>query len=237
MILQVNLRERLSGNNIMSEDEGIFREVDEAVRNEKFQQLWDAVGQYIIWLTIGLIALTIAYVFWNNYVESKQEAMTDSLYEAVKLAEAGNNTQALEIIKTLNTSGSVSFETLSKIWLVKLTYAMGNETKATELAREFSKDSDMPKPYREWFHIYLTGDASHNHNADSNSFYYFTEIEQQALTLIEEKKLQEASALYDQIANDAQAPTTMRQRASTILKNYLPEPLSKTNVKVDVSAE
>ncbi len=220
----------------MSEDEGIFREVDEAVRNEKFQQLWDAVGKYVIWLTGAVIILTIVYVLWNNHVESKQEDMTFALYEAVKLAEKGNNAQALKIIEELSESGSVPFETLSKIWLVKLKYNMGDEKTARELAEDFSKDSTMPKPYREWFHIYLSGNTIADEKTSGNSFYRFTEMEQRALQLIKDNKLQEAASIYSRIANDAEAPPTMRQRASTILQNYLPESAEQKNVTSEKDA-
>jgi hypothetical protein len=219
----------------MSEDDGIYREVDEAVRHDKLQALWGKIGSYVVWLTVGVIALTIAYVAWTHYLDAKKEKMTLSFYDAVDLVKDGNVEQARALFQTLSTSGNASFEALSKIWLIKLHQKDGDPESVRELALEFSKDTNMPKHYREWFHIYLNGNHHKGDLASDSSFYRFTEMEQQALFFIKENKLAEAAQIYHEIANQADVPPSMRQRAEMILKDFLPALPDSTTKKEAVT--
>ena len=104
----------------MTEDEGIFREVDEAVRNDNLKVLWNRAGRYIVWLAVAVLFLTIVYVAWTSYLDNLKEQRTMSFYKAVMLAEQGSTTEAMKIFGELSTSQDTSFETLSKIWIIKL---------------------------------------------------------------------------------------------------------------------
>jgi hypothetical protein len=64
----------------------IFREVEEDIRRDRLQQLWDKYGIYVIALVVGIIALTSAVVGWRAYTTS--EAEQASLAFATAVAEA-----------------------------------------------------------------------------------------------------------------------------------------------------
>ncbi len=64
----------------------IFREVEEDIRRDRLQQLWDKYGIYVIALVVGIIALTSAVVGWRAYTTSQAEQA--SLAFATAVAEA-----------------------------------------------------------------------------------------------------------------------------------------------------
>ena len=51
----------------------IFREVEEDIRRDRLQQLWDKYGIYLIGLVVGIIALTSLVVGWRAYTQSQAE--------------------------------------------------------------------------------------------------------------------------------------------------------------------
>jgi len=64
----------------------IFREVEEDIRRDRLQKLWDTYGIYFIALVVGIIAVTSAVVGWGAYKTSQAEQA--SLAFATAVAEA-----------------------------------------------------------------------------------------------------------------------------------------------------
>jgi len=62
----------------------IFREVDDDLRRDSAQQLWDKYGIYLIALAVGIIAVTSAVVGWNSY----QRSIAEQAAQAFITAEA-----------------------------------------------------------------------------------------------------------------------------------------------------
>ncbi len=61
----------------------IFREVEEDIRRDRLQQLWDKYGIYLIGLVIGIIALTSLIVGWRAYTTSQAEEASKAFSTAV----------------------------------------------------------------------------------------------------------------------------------------------------------
>ena len=64
----------------------IFREVEEDIRRDRLQKLWDNYGIYVIALVVGIVALPSAIVGWRAYPTSQAEQA--SLAFAAAVAEA-----------------------------------------------------------------------------------------------------------------------------------------------------
>jgi len=64
----------------------IFREVEEDIRRDRLQQLWDKYGIYLISIVVGIIALTSLIVGWRAYTQSQAEDASKAF--AIAVAEA-----------------------------------------------------------------------------------------------------------------------------------------------------
>lgn len=74
----------------------IFREVEEDIRRDRLQQLWDKYGIYLIGLVVGIIALTSLVVGWRAYTQSQAEEASKAFALAVAgAAQEGADAPAL----------------------------------------------------------------------------------------------------------------------------------------------
>jgi len=72
----------------------IFREVEEDVRRERFEQLWKQYGDYIV-AGVALIVIAIAgYELWQRYEQNQRLKASETLIAAQELADTGNLNQA-----------------------------------------------------------------------------------------------------------------------------------------------
>jgi len=92
----------------------IFREVDEEVRRERLQQLWDRHGNLIVALALLIV---IAVGGWRGYDwwENRKAAESGAAFEAaVALGESGKQAEAQEAFSKLAKEGSSGYRTLAR---------------------------------------------------------------------------------------------------------------------------
>lgn len=66
----------------------IFREVDEDIRREKYQHLWDRYGVFLIGTAVAIVVVAAAIVGWRAYQLSEAEDASASYNQALRDAEA-----------------------------------------------------------------------------------------------------------------------------------------------------
>jgi hypothetical protein len=72
----------------------IFREVEEEVRRERFEQIWKQYGDYIIALFSLLIIAIAGYELWQRYEANQRLKASETLIAAQQLADTGDFTRA-----------------------------------------------------------------------------------------------------------------------------------------------
>ena len=105
----------------------IFNEVDEEIRREQLNKLWQRYGTYIIALCVLVVAGVGA---WRGYEwwQAKQAAQAGAAFEqAVTLAEAGKHQEAEAAFAKIASDGTASYRVLARL------------RDAAELARTDSK--------------------------------------------------------------------------------------------------
>jgi hypothetical protein len=92
----------------------IFSEVDEEVRRERLQKLWDQYGYYLI---AACVLLVVAVGGWRTYEwwEAKKAGEAGSAFQAaVTLASDGKNKEAEEAFAKVAATGTPSYRMLAK---------------------------------------------------------------------------------------------------------------------------
>jgi len=113
----------------------IFHEVDEEVRRERLQQLWDRYSIYVIALAVLIIAAIGA---WRGYEywEAKKAATAGAAFEsALSLSEAGKHAEAEAAFAKVAAESPAGYRTLARL------------RAAAELAQ--TKRADAVKAYDE----------------------------------------------------------------------------------------
>jgi hypothetical protein len=93
----------------------IFQEVDEEVRRERLNKLWQRYGYYII---AACLLVVVAVGAWRGYEwwETKKAAGAGAAFEqAVILAEAGKHQEAEAAFAKLATDGTAGYRLLARL--------------------------------------------------------------------------------------------------------------------------
>jgi len=92
----------------------IFREVDEDVRRERLQQLWDRHSNLIVAAAL-LVVLAVGGWRGYEYWENQKAAESGAAFEAaVALAEAGKQAEARAEFGKVAKEGSSGYRTLAR---------------------------------------------------------------------------------------------------------------------------
>ncbi len=198
-------------------DDGLIREVDEAMRRDRVQGFFNHFGRYIVAITLLILVTTVAVVSWQSSMESAREARTLQLYEAIRMVEEGKSYQARELFETLADSETDNVTMLADLWQIKLKHMAGKPEEAEAMAREAHERYGSAIPYADWLTLYLAAEDT----ASMNNVFRLTNMERRAVAHLEKNELTEAAALYDVIAQDSETPPTMTERATLLLTTRL----------------
>jgi hypothetical protein len=93
----------------------IFREVDEEVRREQLQKLWDRYQSYVV-AVIALILIGVAGWRGYEYWQDKLAAAAGSAFEAaVNLANEGKHAEAEAAFGKVAVEGTASYRVLARV--------------------------------------------------------------------------------------------------------------------------
>jgi hypothetical protein len=93
----------------------IFQEVDEEVRRERLNKLWQRYGSFVI---AGCILVVAAVGAWRGYEwwEAKKAGESGAAFEnAIVLAEAGKHQEAEAAFAKLAADGTAGYRTLARL--------------------------------------------------------------------------------------------------------------------------
>ena len=125
-------------------DDSLFREVDEAVRQDQLKTLWDKYG---VWVLLGAIALVagVAGVNGWTYWQARQSAEAGANFaDALILEEQGKVPEASEALGLLAQDGPGYYPYLARLQLAAASAKAGDKQAAIaayeKLAEELSGD-------------------------------------------------------------------------------------------------
>lgn len=121
-------------------DQSFIREVDEAVRQERYKALWDRYGLYVVGLAVALIVGVAAYNIWTYVKDSQAEAAGDEFVNALSFANANDQSKATKTFDSLAKSGPSGYRVLSQFQLASSQAKAGETDKAVAAYEALAKD-------------------------------------------------------------------------------------------------
>lgn len=122
----------------------IFREVDEDVRQERYEKLWKAYGKYLLGLAAAIILATAGYVWWQDYQRSQREDAGSRFEAALDLARKDSNAEAAAAFVQLSGQTNAGYKVLSLFQAAGAKFAAGDAAGAVALYDQIASDSDTP---------------------------------------------------------------------------------------------
>lgn len=79
--------------------DSLIREIDGAVKADKWRDLWQQFGKTMVWITSAILLLTIGYVWFDGMRENYQQNITSSILTAQNALVEENPNKAIRVLE------------------------------------------------------------------------------------------------------------------------------------------
>lgn len=214
-------------------DESLFREVDEEVRHEQLQKLWEKYGIYVISACLGVIFAVGGIKGWQAYQQSVAESAGDEYIRAIALIDKDDVAGSEQILSDLASNGPTGYAALANFQMAAALAAKGDARAAIQAYDKISGDDGLDDMLRNLARIRAgllavetesmqqvetrLGDLDTRDNPWRNAAR-----EIMALSAYKAGDIARADRLYTEIVGDLSAPQGLRERAQVMLSLLQP---------------
>jgi len=213
-----------------TEDDILFKEIDDELRQDQAHKLWRAYGKYVIGATLALVIGVAGYQGWNKYQLSARLADSKKFAAATELVEAKKFDAAFKAFAALSDSGGQGYQLLARFNQARLLADKGEAGNAATAYRVLADDPGVAPLYRglatvlgalQELNIAGTDWAALEKRlqpliADSSPWRYSAR-EVSGLLAKRSGDIDKAKKLFSGLAGDRKAPRGIRNRAQEMV--------------------
>jgi len=200
----------------------LFKEIEDDIKQEKFEKLWRSFGRVMVWASIGLVVVTVGFVLWQNNSQNAAEAKTAQLLRGIDRLQIEDYKGAAPIFSALTDEDNSPYYAIAMLRKAQAQELSGDKEGAEKTYAVLAKhDGDLAEIAK------LKGKID---NVAPNSPFYYSLLEYKAWQLLGEGKKADAAENFKNLANDEKTPKTIAERAGEVLRTIAPE---KQNEKSD----
>lgn len=209
-------------------DDNVFREVDEELRRERLEKLWEKYGTIVIG-AIALFILGVAgSIWWQNQQVSKRQAAGDQFIQALRDVAKADTDKADEKFKALIESSPKGYEIMSRLHLASNLAAKGQTGEAEILYKKVTLNPSADKILRDYAKLNLAILKLENatYEETSKALSEFTKTgaiwqntanEVVALAAFKEGKFDTAKTKFSDILTNKSTPSALKRRAQIMM--------------------
>ncbi len=208
--------------------DGLFREIDEELRQEHYAKLWKKYGTYVLGAALALVVGVAGFQGWRNYDVSTRTAEGMRFAEAQRLMRSDQNEAAARAFASLAAEANAGYALLARFQDAALLVGQSDRAGAITAYRELAEDTGIDALYRDLalvlgaLHEIDTGDRADlgqriaRLTADDNPWRYSA---REIIAVLAQRggDAGKARELYSGLANDVAAPSGIRARAQEML--------------------
>jgi hypothetical protein len=225
----------------MNDRDSFLREVDEAVRQERYKQLWDKYGVYALGVAVLLVAGVAGYKGWTYWQEKQAQAAGTKFTQALLMEDGPEAAKARELLTELANKGPEGYRVLARFQLAASEAKAGESDKAVADYDALATDPNVDSILKD--HATLQAAALRLDNADyaemerrlkglidSDSAWRFSARELLGLSAYRLNNMREAERQFSELLGDEKTPQNLRERADMMLELIVgaPQALSTT---------
>ncbi len=208
----------------MTDRDTFLREVNEAVRHDRYKRLWDRYGIYVLGVAVLIVAGVAGHKAWT-YWQERQAAEAGAKYtEALRLEDGPDAAEAREMLTALAETGPQGYRTLARFQLAAAEAKAGEIDKAVASYDALAKDSGIDPILRGNAVIQAAGlrldkaDYAEMEQRlkgliDTNSAWKFSARELLGLSAYRLNDMREAERQFSALVGDQGTPPNLRERA------------------------
>jgi hypothetical protein len=205
----------------------IFREIDEDLRRDRMVKLWQRYGRFVIGAAVLIVVATAAVVAWRDWQRRQDEALGLQYAQATALAQT-DAAKAVNEFGKLAADGGTGYATLARLEAAVLKTKGSDKAGGLAALQTIAADGGVEQPYRNLAAIlaafYGVDDeptaefVSRLQPLTSvQSPWRFSALELTALSQLKSGDKPAALKSYQQLADDLEAPQSLRARATEIV--------------------
>ncbi|CAO3420213.1 tetratricopeptide repeat protein [Azospirillum argentinense] len=208
----------------------IFREVDEDLRRDRMERVFKRYGGIMLAAALAVVAATGGTVAWRNWQQSQKQNETTALAAALSQASQGPD-KGVEALAAFAGKADPGMAALAQLNAAALLAREGKTAEAVAVYDKLSGTAGASAVYRELaallsvMHQLESGDPAQLQarlqplTADANP-WRFSAREMSAVLAARAGDKERARTLFQQLADDSQAPAGVRSRAADLATLY-----------------
>jgi hypothetical protein len=231
------MRSRGGGNS----DEFI-REVDEAVRQDRWMAIWKQYGAYIIGAALAVVVGVAAGTGWRTYQENQLAANARRLADATALLADDKAAEAAAAFRALADSAGGGVGVVARLRAAEAEKQAGDAAAKIEILQGLSSHGDAPPLYQELAALLARQESFEETDAEAmineldraatpDSPWRASLLELKAIAQMKAAAIDEARATLETLLDDEATPANLARRASELL-SALGGPLDGDNQTV-----
>jgi len=223
-------------------DQDFFREVDEAVRQERYKRLWDQYGVYALGLAALIVVGVAGYKGFAYWQEKQAQESGAKFTQALNMEDGPDAAQGREMLSALAEKGPEGYRILARFQLAAAEAKAGETDKAVAAYDALAKDTSVDAILRGHATLqaamlrldkadYAEMDERLKGLIDSNSAWRYSARELLGLSAYRLKDMREAEKQFSILVGDEGTPPNVRERADMMLALIVgtPKALSTTS--------
>jgi hypothetical protein len=225
----------------MTDRDSFLREVDEAVRQDRYHQLWDKYGIYAMGLAVLVVACVGAYKGWTYWQQQRARDAGAKFTQALSMEDGADAAKSREMMTALAEKGPEGYRMLARFQLAATEAKAGETDKAVADYDALATDSSVDPILQG--HATLQAAALRLDKADyaemerrlkgliaPDSAWRFSARELLGLSAYRLNNMSEAEKQFSELVGDQGTPPNLRERADMMLALIVgsPQALSTT---------
>lgn len=209
------------------ERDALMREVDEELRREQFQKLWDQYGTYIIGAAVALLVGVGGYKWWEGRQAAAAERAGQQFEQALELTTEGKTDEAQKVLRSIGSGSGGGYPVLAQLALAGQAVKSGNPDVAIAAydAAAARSGDQLVKDYARLQSVALKIEKADftevqnrlNDLVGDKSPWRYLARELVGISALRSGKLDEARNLLAPLSADPRASASVRERAAALM--------------------
>jgi hypothetical protein len=224
-------------------DRDFFREVDEAVRQDRYKELWDKYGLYALVAATLIVAGVAGFKAWTYWQERKSQEAGTEFSQALGALDGGDAAKANSALNDLAEKGPAGYRVLARFQIAAAEAHAGNTDKAVALYDALAADPMTDNILKGLATIqaatlrldtadYAEMERRLNGLIEQGSPWRYSARELLGLSAYRLNKILDAEKQFSAIIADQGTPQNLRERADMMLALIVGKPqASSTTAK------
>lgn len=219
--------------------DSLLREVDEELRREKLQKLWEKYGIYVLSLAAIIIVSVAGYKFWDTRQQSLAEEQGAGYEAVLKLIKFTKTEDATKELEKIIASGHLGYATLAQLQMAGIHLKSNRPKDALRVLEEIEKNSSLDLNIRSFARLeaaslrvseadYREMENRLKELTDGPSAWRLPARELLGTSAYKNGKYEEARKILLPLLSEPQIPSGIQERVQILLSSINTKEASKT---------